>query len=295
MNSIGTNSHKTATAIETLWGKGSPEERWQRKIEIIILLIARLGWASVELVNYYLQQVKRDWPKCSVDQGWLISKKGIIDDKVATILVLTHKAQSTARKLDNRLGKRIDKEISRQSRHDLVAAWSAIWFINNCYQFKFGRDQLEIWADRILRGFIHDEQNRPDISINYGETTLLNVEVERTRKTNDEEHYFFLKKLQNYRNNDIDTIIVFERISQAEKFIDQLKLAENFGINSWRRNSHTNKNYEVKNDDREIILLSLMIGIWNHQNKNFDQFIFHNLEQFDSPLDNFEINKQFLN
>jgi hypothetical protein len=42
---------KTVAAIEARWGVGTPEERWAEKVTTVVSFIARLGWATVELVK----------------------------------------------------------------------------------------------------------------------------------------------------------------------------------------------------------------------------------------------------
>ena len=282
-------ANKIRAAHEKLWGPATPGERWNQHCDKLILFVARLGWATVELANSYLQRTKRDWSTRAIDENLLISKKAIVDDKIAHILVLTHKAQARARSLDEMVGRRINRENSHQARHDLIAAWVGVSMVNNCLQQKFAKDLIEIWADRPLRSIISDETVRPDISIVHRGKVLLNIEIERTRKTKPAEHFFFMKKLQDYQQKGIDVLVIFERTSQAEKFIDQLKLAEHFGLNRWITEPHTKKKIELCSTDREIFFLAPMIGVWDHQSKRMCQIKFYNHDQFESILADCEL------
>src|SRR5450830_891003 len=206
---------KTIAAVEARWGAGTPEERWAEKVTTVVSFIARLGWATVELVNFYLDQSKRDWPTKMVTQGWLISKKAIINDKPATILVLTYKAHQLAKNLHPFIGRRIEKEVSRQSGHDFIATWVTLKALKARYGLNKVKERYTIWADRVMRGFFDNEFARPDISIYEQDIPKINIEVERTRKRTEFEKYQFLKKLKNYSEKGIKTIVVFESREKA--------------------------------------------------------------------------------
>ena len=265
---------RTAAAIATRWGIRTPEQRWYIKVTSIINFVALLGWATVEMVNYYLDQSKRDWPAKMVQEKWLISKLALIDGRPATILVLTHKAQRAVRESHPSIGRRIDKEASRQSRHDFIASWVALWLLKTRQDLKIEQGKITIWADRVLRGFMQDESTRPDISMMIDGEVLLNIEVERTRKTNALENYQFFKKLEHFKNDGIETFIVFERRAQALKFIEELQRAKHYGLTPWFRNAESRKWYEVKNHEREIFHLEIFIGVWNYDKKIIDEIFF---------------------
>lgn len=105
----------------------------------------------------------RDWIKKMSDEGWLFLEKTIIGDKtvtrnkpngkVASIALLSEKGQKHARKLDDRIGKRISRPNQQQSRHALIVARVAIYLINGRSDLQVrSRDYFEIWSDQVLRG-----------------------------------------------------------------------------------------------------------------------------------------------
>ena len=276
---------KTAAAIIERWGYLTPEQRWEDKKQSIVLFIARLGWSTVEMTNYFLFQSKRDWVTKMINENLLVSKVIVIDEHPAYILVLTRKGQILAKSLDGRIGRRINKEVTRQARHDLIAGWVATWFLNSRHDFKIERAYVEMWSDRILRRLYPKDKGWPDIAMQAHGDIMLHIEIERTRKTKPEEHYHFLKKLERYQQNGIETIVVFEKLTQANLFVDDLNRAEHFGVNSWIENADTKKWYELKRGDREIIELQLMIGIWDHQSKKMINVIYHNYPDYEDKND----------
>lgn len=256
---------KTAAAIEARWGVGTPEERWAEKVRMVVSFIARLGWATVELVNFYLEQSKRDWPKKMVNQGWLISKKAIINDKPATILVLTYKAHKLAKGLHPFLGRRIEKEVSRQSGHDFIATWVTLKALKARFGLAKVKERYTIWADRVMRGFLDNEFARPDISIYEQSAPKLNIEVERTRKRTEFEKYQFLKKLVNYDERGIKTIVVFESREKAVRFAKEVQDAA-MGVTPWIYSNAWNK-WVLNKGDIEIFDVRLLILIWDYDEK----------------------------
>jgi hypothetical protein len=269
-------SAKTQAAVAALWGHNSIEDRWQEKIDDVILHVARIGWSTVQLTNYFLCQVKRDWPTKMIDQGWLISKIIAVNGKAMTVLVLTYKAHLRAKVLENQLGRRIDKEVARQARHDLIAPWVSLWIVKNHPSFREKFFDLKLWSERVLKTIDRNASGWPDIAIEYKGDRIFHVEIERTRKTKAMEFFFFLKKLERYQNEEIETLVVFESRSQADKFHDQLKLAENFGVSAWKKNPYSEKYTESDYEDRQIFYLSLSIGVWDHGSKQISEVIHHN-------------------
>jgi hypothetical protein len=260
---------KTIAAIEARWGVGTPEERWAEKVTTVVSFIARLGWATVELVNFYLEQSKRDWPTKMVDQGWLISKKAIINDKPATILVLTYKAHQLAKNQHPFIGRRIEKEVSRQSGHDFIATWVTLKALKARYGLTKVKERYTIWADRVMRGFLDNEFARPDISIYEQDMPKINIEVERTRKRTDFEKYQFLKKLKNYSEKGIKTIVVFESREKAVRFAREVQDAA-MGVTPWIYSNAWNK-WILSKDDVEIFNVRVLILIWDYDQKSITE------------------------
>ena len=254
---------------------GTKEERWQGKVDNIILLIARLGWSTVQQVNYFLCQSKRDWPGKMVSQGWILSKIIAVDGKAMNILVLSYKGHKRAKSKDENLGKRIDKEASRQVRHDFIAAWCALHVIRKNHSLNSNRFDLKIWTERLLKETEPNSSGWPDICVSHQDRKLFHIEVERTRKTKPVEHFLFLKKLEGYERQNIKTIVVFEMFSQAQKFVDQLKVAANFGIEQWARDIYTKEYKRVSGVDREIFKLNLTIMIWDHKLREISRTFRH--------------------
>lgn len=265
---------KTSAAIAARWGHRTPEQRWQLKVNEVIQFVARLGWATVEMVNFHLNQSKRDWVAKMVSEKWLISKLAIIDDRPATILVLTYKAHRTIKELYPFIGRRIDREASRQSRHDFIATWAALWLLKTRHDFKVEQGKLEIWSDRVMRGFIHDEATRPDISIILDEEVLLNIEIERTRKSSAQENYQFFKKLRYFQENEIETFVIFENRPLASRFVEEMQRAKHFGLTPWFRADKSKQWCELKNNEREIFDLKIMLGIWDYDKKNVSEVFY---------------------
>ena len=56
---------QTANAREARWpgGHSGIKGRWETKRDEIIIFIARIGWATSDLVNYYLGQKSKTWLK----------------------------------------------------------------------------------------------------------------------------------------------------------------------------------------------------------------------------------------
>jgi hypothetical protein len=262
-----TTTSRTAAAVVALWGPGTPEERWQSKVNSIIQFVARLGWATVEMVNFHLGQSKRDWGAKMVREKWLISKIAIIDDRPATILVLTYKAHCAVRKIYSYIGRRIEKEASRQSRHDFIASHVALWLLRTRHDLKMEPSGLEIWADRVMRGFLFNEETRPDISIMRDGEVFLNIEVERSRKYSSQEIYQFFKKLEFFQSNDVETLVVFESQTLASRFVEEMQRAKHFGLVPWVRIEKTKTWLELKGHQREIFDPKIIIGIWNNEKK----------------------------
>jgi len=267
MEPKSTISLRTSAAIAARWGYRTPELRWQLKVDSIIQFVARLGWATVEMVNFHLDQSKRDWVAKMVREKWLISRPAIIGERRATILVLTHKAQRTIKEYYPFIGRRIDREASRQSHHDFIASWAALWLLKTRHDFKTQQGKLEIWTDRVMRGFIYNEITRPDISIMLDGQVLLNIEVERTRKSSAQERYQFFKKLEYFQDNDIEIFVIFESRMLASHFVDEMQCAKHFGLTPWFRDSKTKKWHELKNHERDIFNPRIMIGIWDCDKK----------------------------
>ncbi|WP_296002249.1 hypothetical protein [Rugamonas sp.] len=277
---------RTAAAIAARWGLGTPEQRWQLKINSVIQFVARLGWATVEMVNYHLDQSKRDWVAQMVHEKWFISKLAIIDDRPATILVLTHKAQRTVKQVYPFIGRRIDREASRQSRHDFIASWAALWLLKNRHDLKIRQSKLEIWTDRVMRGFIYDEYTRPDISIMSDDNVLLNIEVERTRKSSAQENYQFFKKLEYFERNGIENFLVFESRKLAARFSEEMQRAKHFGLTPWFRDVNSKRWCELRNHEREIFDLKIVISIWDYDKKIITD-IFYSDAYFQESSENF--------
>lgn len=267
-------SPKTSAAIAARWGYRSPEQRWQLKVDEVIQFISRIGWATVEMVNFHLNQSKRDWVAKMVREKWLISKLAIIDNRPATILVLTYKAQRTIKLLYPFIGRRIDREASRQSRHDFIATWAALWLLKTRHDFKIEQGKLEIWADRVMRGFIHDEATRPDVSIMLDGEVLLNIEIERTRKSSALENYQFFKKLLYFQKNEIETFVIFEDRMLARRFVEEMQRAKHFGLTPWFREDKSKSWRTLNNCHREIFDLKIMIGIWDYPKKNVSEIFY---------------------
>lgn len=256
---------RTIAATEARFGVGTPEERWTKKIMEVVSFIARLGWATVELVNFYLDQSKRDWPTKMVNQGWLISKKAIINDKPATILVLTYKAHQLAKGLHTFIGRRIEKEVSRQSGHDFIATWVTLTALRARFGLTKVKERYTIWADRVMRGFLDNEFARPDISIYEQDIPKLNIEVERTRKRTEFEKYQFLKKLKSYSEKGIKTIVVFESREKAVRFTREVQDAA-MGVTPWIYSNAWNK-WIMSKDDIEVFNVRVLILIWDYDKK----------------------------
>ena len=71
---------QTAAACLARW-PGSSHERWAAKRDSILVFIARLGWATRELVNYYFCQTLQSWPARMESEGLLYRQKVVIGDK----------------------------------------------------------------------------------------------------------------------------------------------------------------------------------------------------------------------
>jgi len=267
-------AQKTSAAIVALWGPGTAEQRWQSKVNSIIQFVARLGWATVEMVNFHLGQSKRDWVAKMSREKWLISKIAIIDDRPATILVLTHKAHRVVKKIYPYIGRRIEKEASRQSRHDFVASHVALWLLRTRHDLKMEKNRLEVWADRVMRGFLFNEETRPDISIMRDGDVLINIEVERSRKSSAQERYQFFKKLEYFQCNEVETFVIFESRSLASLFVEEMQRAKHFGLTPWIKSRETKTWLELKNHDREIFDPKIILGIWDNKEKTVSEVFY---------------------
>lgn len=287
--------YQTAAARQARW-PGSKAERWGKKRDRIILFIARIGWGTVELTNYFLRQSSRNWVKRMHEEGWLFLEKVIIGDKtvsrnkpngkVASIILLSEQGQKHARGLDPRIGKRISRSNQQQSRHDLIAAWSAIFLINERSDLAFrSRKHLEIWSDQVLRGF-KNEQNRPDISIIYNQENVdtpeiqipqINIEVERRQKKIGWPEYEFLMKLENYRLDDVETLIVVETEARAKSLAELFFRSEKIGIQEYFFNDCNKKWWPKPVGFLKKFIVSAKIGVWDHSQKTFTDAFSHNL------------------
>jgi|GEM_PF-3459985 len=287
--------YQTEAARKARW-PGSEQERWAEKRDKIILFIARIGWGTVELTNYFLRQSSRDWVKRMTDEGWLFLEKAIIGDKtvsrnkpngrVATIVLLSEKGQKHARHFDPRVGKRISRANQQQARHDLIALWSAVYVTREKTDLLIHGESLQIWSDQVMRGFIKDARKRPDITIfsdgtdhKYADdpVALFNIEVERRQKKPGLPEYEFLSKLEKYCQEEIETLIVVETESRVKSLADLFFKAEKIGLHEYYQNAYTGKWWPQPEGHLEKFKVSVMIGIWDHATKKFTDAIAHNL------------------
>jgi hypothetical protein len=293
--------NQTKSAREARWGNKSPADRWVEKRDKIILFIGRVGWSTEELTNYYLGQTRREWVKKLTDEGWAYRQKTIIGDKtvsrnqpigsVATIILLTEKGQKQARKLDARIGKRISQANQQQTRHDLIAMWVAVYVVKERTDYYIYRDGIEIWSDQVMRGFQKSEKNRPDISILFTDhdvedaqsTVLLNIEVERRAKKTGYAQYEFLSKLENYRINEIETLIVTESVSKVKSLAEFFWQSQTIGVQQYFYNEHNKKWWPMADGINEKFIVSAMIGVWDQASKRFTTAFSHNYPDFDDP------------
>lgn len=274
-----------ARARNARW-HGTVESRWKKKTETIILFIARLGWATTELVNYYLCQGSQAWPARLQNEGLLFRQKIIIghqtkhrtksNGSVATILLLTDAGQRLARSLDGRIGKRILMPSMGQARHDLIAFWTAVYAVRERWDLRDRSNELEIWSDQVMRGFIADADVRPDSSIYENEEPIIHIEVERSKKKTGLEEFKFVRKLRKYTvNKGIETLIITETEGRAKAVIELLNRAETEGVEDHYFNEATRTWFPLKDNKR--FRVKALIAIWDHDQKDFTFGHTHNL------------------
>jgi hypothetical protein len=284
------------TAARLIRWPGTPELRRKTKTEKIVLYIARLGWATTSLVNYYMSQSSQAWPKQLEDQGLLYRQKIIIgsqtksrtkaNGRIATILLLTDAGQRLARKLDSRLEKRIAMPSLNQARHDLIAFWAATHAVKERWDCMLVADKLQIWSDQVMRTFIHDSDIRPDASVYRSKDSeegekfevILNIEVERSKKKSGLEEYKFMKKMKRYSNDSArETLVVCETEGRAKAIVELLERAEIQGIKDYYYNESAQTWWPRDFDDPIRFRCRAIVVLWNMENHEMTLVKYHNL------------------
>jgi superfamily II DNA helicase RecQ len=194
---------------------------------------------------------------------------------------LTYKAHQLAKNQHPFIGRRIEKEVSRQSGHDFIATWVTLKALKARYGLAKVKECYTIWADRVMRGFLDNEFARPDISIYEQDTPKINIEVERTRKRTDFEKYQFLKKLKNYGENGIKTIVVFESREKAVRFAREVQDAA-MGVTPWIYSNAWNK-LILSKEDMEVFNVRVLILIWDYDKKSITEAFMS--ENVNHPID----------
>jgi len=287
MRSIEDRRDQTEAARQARW-PGTVAERKQEKTDRILLTIAGFGWATLELVNYYLCQSSQAWPAELEKRGLLFRQKIIVgaqtksrtqgNGHVMTILLLSDAGQRRVRYLNDRIGNRIRMPSMGQARHDLLAFWAAAFAITERTDMMQTREELEIYSDQVMRSFREpyrtDETYRPDASVYRDGSPILHIEVERSKKKTGREEYVFLRKLRRYTREGVETLIVTESQARATSILELLRRAETTGVEKYYQNDETKCWFETGEMVRYRI--SSMVAIWDHESKTFTHGFPHN-------------------
>lgn len=285
---------QTAAARAARWpgGATAKEDRWRKKHAEIVLFVARLGWATSELVNAYLRQKSLDWLK-NMQEARLISLDKIIlgdatvsrnlpNGRVATVIFLTEKGHRLAKTLDEKIRKRIARVNNQQTRHDLIAAWAAVKIINDRPDLALvDRDDIAIWSDQVLRQRLNKKIPRPDIAVMFRSPDLkdIAIEVERHAKKLGWPQFEFCLKLENfYVAADWRICVIVENLLKAETLSKFFLRAENPGLPLMIYSEFDKKWIETSPLALREFDLRLSLLVWDHEKKSFtDQFL-HNTE-----------------
>jgi hypothetical protein len=278
---------QTEKARAARW-PGTFEKRREDRTDKIILYIARLGWATTALVNYYLGQTSQTWPKQLEDGGLLYRQRIVIGNqtksrtqangRIATILLLTDAGQRRARQLDSRLGKRIALPSLIQARHDLIANWAATKTYVDTWELR--EYEIEIFADQVLRTIVHDADVRPDAVILHTNESgkswpKARIEVERSKKKTGLEEYKFLQKLEKYSiDKRCETIIVCETQGRADAIVELLERAQSRGLKSYYYNNEAGTWWEE--DATERFKCRAIVALFNLDTQDFIWSHYHN-------------------
>ena len=179
--------------------------------------------------------------------------------------------------MDGKLGRRIAQPSQLQTRHDLIAMWSACAAVRERTDLMTQSADLEIFSDQVMRQF-RDDEHRPDVSIFMVDDNMprLNIEVERRPKKKGWPEFEFAQKLSRYATSAIETLIVTESEARAQALLAFFQTVRAQGIQEYYFNREAKQWFPFGEDCVKKFDVSATVAIWDQASKQFTSAITFN-------------------